>query len=120
MDAHAPTQQEVLSAIQKVAAVLGPRFAFGPFTPDDIGQEVAVFCLEALPRFRPEAGQLEGFLFRHAKNRLTNYKRDRLRRCDPPCRPCWSGLEHERGPACEAFARWKARNERPASCTPWT
>src|SRR5689334_18161862 len=100
MSVTQPTESEVLDAIHRVSAILGPKFAFGPYDVADIRQEVAVMCLQALPRYRPEAGNLEGFLYTHAKNRLKNLLRDKFRRNDPPCVQCHRA-DTEGGDSCQ-------------------
>jgi DNA-directed RNA polymerase specialized sigma24 family protein len=112
-----PSETEVLVAIENIAGVLGVRFRFGHFTVEDIKQQVAVFALEALPRFRPESGKLENFLYKHARNRLVNFKRDKSHRADPPCRPCYDGTPHQPGPQCRKFVAWQKRNAAKAALT---
>jgi hypothetical protein len=109
------SQEELLAAIKRVGDVLSVRFSFGTYEPYDIRQQIALFALEALPRFDSKAGKLEGFIFRHCKNRLTNMKRNVLRRADPPCQKCYDSVEHERGPACDRFVSWKERQDRKAA-----
>ena len=79
---------------------------------------IAVYALDALSRFCPEAGSLDGFLFRHVRNRLINAKRDLFRRADAPCKVCHNAVVdgapgHQDG-ECEVYRKWRERNDAKA------
>lgn len=85
------TTPEDLATIQKVADILAPRFTFGYYDLDDIKQEIFMFCLDALPRFNPaKKTSLYTYLYTHAKNRLSNLKRNKLER--PEKNRCQCGV----------------------------
>src|SRR4029453_14967600 len=66
------SEESFLAAVEKVSAILAPKYAFGPHDQDDIRQTIFVLALEALPRFEQERGGLEAFLYRHCANRPSN------------------------------------------------
>jgi hypothetical protein len=112
-----PSDPDVLAALSEVAAKLSPSFVFGSFSQADISQQVYLFGFEGLKLYdvrRP----LVNFLYAHCKNRLINFKRDNLRRADPPCRSCHAGRPcsgAERGQDCEPYREWRERNDSKAS-----
>ncbi|AWM38299.1 hypothetical protein GobsT_35750 [Gemmata obscuriglobus] len=59
---HGIPEAEFLAAVAHVARVLAAKFQFGMHDADDITQMVAVYALEALPRYDPVKGNLEGFV----------------------------------------------------------
>jgi len=67
------TRDEVDKVIDEVSSRFG-RLSFGIYNKDDIKQEAALFCIDALDRY--ESGPLENFLMVHAKNRLLNLIRN--------------------------------------------
>ena len=99
--------------------MLSKKFSFSYLDPDDIHQLIAVYALDALPRFRPEAGPLDGFLYRHVRNRLLNVKRDLYKRADAPCKVCHSaameGTPGHPDGECEVYRKWRERNAAKAS-----
>ncbi len=123
------TAEQVVVAINKVAEALTSH-AFGVHDADDVRQIVALHCLEVLPRYdpggflpngKPRRG-LEGLMYRHAKRRLINLRRDQWRRTDCPCRTCNDAVmrsarhtEHPDGAWCPAFLEWRKRNDAKAS-----
>ncbi|HEY1190775.1 MAG TPA: hypothetical protein VGE74_24305 [Gemmata sp.] len=118
------SEEQLLAAIAKVASVLSAKkLRLGIHDADDIGQIVAVLALEALPKYEPSKGGLEGFLFRHCSNRILNMRRDELGlRSDPPCKVCYQhalggGEGHPDGSTCPVFARWWARRQRRTNLT---
>jgi DNA-directed RNA polymerase specialized sigma24 family protein len=126
MTQHQPSQAEVLEAIEAVSRALSRLFPFGPYTADDLSQEIAVWCLEALGRYDPQPGPdgrptrpLANYFYRHAKNRLCNLFRDKYRRNDPPCLVCHHAVgrrtAHPGGEFCKRYLAWAARNEAKAS-----
>jgi DNA-directed RNA polymerase specialized sigma24 family protein len=106
------TEDAFLAAVERVANVLAKKFSFGSHEPDDIQQMTAVFALEALPRFQPGKGSLEGFIYAHCSNQLSNRRRDETgARNDPPCRICHdavcnAGPGHPDGQVCPEYTRW--------------
>lgn len=73
--------QEHLSIIQKVAKKL--RTSFSYYEPDDIEQEVFIFCVELMPKWdglRP----LENFLTVAAKKKLLTFIREKYYRSSDP------------------------------------
>lgn len=106
------TEAQVVATITHLGNVMAPSFVFGAYSVADIKQEIALFCLEALPRYDPDR-PLENFLRVHCQNRLTNLVRDKFRRSDPPCRLCHKGreFEHADHKMCEPYKVWKDRND---------
>lgn len=104
---------EVLATIEKIVSNLAPGFVFGYFSVEDIRQQGRLFALEALGRWDGKR-TLENFLFKHVKNRLINYKRDKFHRADPPCKECERAYPlaptHADGKYCAPFLEWKDRN----------
>jgi DNA-directed RNA polymerase specialized sigma24 family protein len=113
------TEAQVTETIRTVCKTLGPNFAFGYFSADDIEGEAAIFCIEALDRYEPNGWNpdgtpvrpLENFLYTHARNRLINLKRDKYHRTDPPCKVCSSNGRHADGEQCKKFKDWYKRNQ---------
>jgi DNA-directed RNA polymerase specialized sigma24 family protein len=107
--------EAVLATIEKVVSALAPGFVFGYFTVEDIRQQGRLYALDALKRYDGKR-TLENFLYKHVKNRLINYKRDKYHRADPPCKLCERAYPgpslHEDGEYCERFMEWKERNAR--------
>lgn len=106
------SENEVLDVIEDIADRLCRKYAFGPFTSEDIRQQVALEAIEALARFRPERGALQNFLARHCRNRLLNMRRCLLTRWeDLPCERCHAGeCCGKDGEFCEPYKRWRDRN----------
>jgi hypothetical protein len=107
-------EAELLRVIKHITTILSKKFSFGPHTEEDIGQEIAVMCLDALSRYNPEVGPFENYAFRHCKLRLINKKRDELKRCDAPCRKCNEGLPHEATKECKQHEKWAKRQRAKA------
>ena len=111
------TEEAFLTAINNLGGVLAAKFSFGSYEPEDIRQMVAVDALEALPRYHPEKGSLEGFLYRHCANRLSNRRRNETgARNDPPCAVCHAAVKgtgsgHADGLWCPEYSAWQARNQ---------
>lgn len=106
------TEAEVLAAIEKAVGILGPSFVFGFFDVEDVRQQGRLYALEVLERecYDP-ARPLENFLYSHVRNRLINFRRDKLRRNDPPCRRCHAGDPcGPDGEPCARYAGWAGRN----------
>lgn len=113
------SEADLLDAIARVARVLSPKFVFGSYTTEDIDQQIALFCLEALPRYDATSYPLPNFLYSHCKNRLLNLYRDKCRRNDPPCRGCAQAerpsAAHAGSGFCDAHVAWLARNDAKAN-----
>ena len=116
------TEEEVIQAIQTVCNAL-IKFKFGPYDDDDIRQQGAVFGIEVLNagRYDPRPGPdgkptrpLANFIFTHVRNRIINFKRDKYRRTDPPCKSCHEAIpgrtEHDDGQYCLKYEAWLKRN----------
>lgn len=107
------TEAEVLDAIEAVVSLLDNRYKLPGVDRDDMGQEIRLLCLEALPRYSPERGKLGGFLYQHSKNRLMNAMRDRVQRREPYCKRCAADdFCRPDGEPCKRHLRWKQRNAR--------
>jgi DNA-directed RNA polymerase specialized sigma24 family protein len=111
------TEKSFLAAVNHIAGVLSAKFQFGPHDKDDIAQIVSLHALEALPRFDPAKGNLEGFLYRHCSHRLCNMRRDETgSRTDTPCKTCFehalgAGDGHPDGSVCQDFVVWWNRRQ---------
>lgn len=123
---HVPegfTEADVLTAITRVQHALAKHWKFGIHDEEDLRQQIAVWCLEVLPRFDPggftEDGRpkrtLEGIMYRHSKNRAINNRRNQWRRTDSPCRTCYEAAmrgsrrtEHPGGDWCRRYMEWQA------------
>lgn len=109
------TEAEVVEAIQKAIKLLGKRYAFGIYTPEDIEQEACVKALEVLETEKYDASRpLPNFLYIHIRNRLSNLKRDKLMRNDAPCKACHSGNPCVEG-QCQKYREWYSRNRTKAN-----
>jgi DNA-directed RNA polymerase specialized sigma24 family protein len=108
----------VLAAIDNALRILAPKFTFGIYGLDDIYQEGRVWGIEAMPRYDPSL-PVGNFLYTHIRNRLSNLRRDKLKRNDPPCQVCHRAegkhTAHEDGQFCARYLSWKKRNERKAN-----
>lgn len=85
------TQAEVLAAIERVVGILAPSFAFGFYDVEDIKQEGRMAAMKKLYKYDPTR-PLENFLYAVVRSRLINFKRDKFKRSDPPCKECHAGL----------------------------
>jgi hypothetical protein len=111
------TEQKILDAVRRSLDLLAPQFAFGPYGVEDIEQEGYRIVLEVLDRGGYDSSRpFENFIYVHLKNRLINFRRDRYRRADAPCRRCHAGdfCTGAREP-CPRYAAWAARNEAKAN-----
>ena len=115
------SEKTLLAAIDKIGGILSAKVSFGSHTEDDIRQMVAVFALEALPRYDSTKGNIEGYLYRHCANRLSNARRDETgARNDPPCAVCFEaefkgGPGHPDGSICSLYREWRDRQNRKAT-----
>ncbi|HYH67675.1 MAG TPA: hypothetical protein VD866_23460 [Urbifossiella sp.] len=104
-------------AIEHVVRGLRRKFRSRVHGEDDTDQQIRLLCLQVLPKYRPEVGKLEGFLYRAVRNRMMNEARAEYGRvADPECRVCFDrergrGPGHAGGQPCDTHLRWKARNE---------
>lgn len=107
------TKAQVEQTIDIVVNRLGPRFQFGYFTAADMKQQGWIFALEALDRY-DENRPLENFMYTHVRNRFINFKRDKYKRNDAPCKLCHNALDgetkHDDGMYCSKYQAWKKRN----------
>ena len=104
------TEAEVMAAIENAVAILSPKYVFGYYALDDVQQEARIMGLECLPRYEPTK-PLANFVFSHIRNRLCNLIRNKLRRNDPPCKQCHTGLPCKPdGMLCDKYAGWVERN----------
>lgn len=95
------TEEQVTDLIIKIAKKIARNNKFSYYSIQDIEQELCIFALEALPRYKPEIAPLAVFLETHMHNRLKNFKRDKhfrhLTKCprcdDHSCPSCCKKLE---------------------------
>ena len=117
-------ETEFFVTIEHIVTILCAKFASSTsstyYDRDDLAQLIRLNAWEALPRFRPEAGSLDGFLFRHCKNRILNTLRAfHGRISEPPCRICHDahlgrGPGHDGGQNCKPYLAWLNRNKTKA------
>jgi hypothetical protein len=107
------TEKSVLDAVAKSVNVLAASFVFGPYEREDIEQQCYLFSFEVLEKEKYDpALPLENFLYIHIRNRLCNFRRDKLRRNDAPCLACHGGNPCQPGgQQCEKYAVWFERNQ---------
>lgn len=107
------TETEFLRATEKVIRILARSFVFGYFQLADIKQQATLFAIEAMERY-DTSRSLEGFLYTHIKNRLINFRRDKFRRNDTPCKSCHNSIEgeteHPDRQYCDKYKAWLKRN----------
>ena len=107
------SQEQFLTATEKVVNILASSFTFGYFERDDIKQQARLFAIEAMARYDPSR-PLDNFLYSHIRNRLINFRRDKFRRNDPPCLACHNSIPgatiHEDRQYCEKYSAWLKRN----------
>jgi DNA-directed RNA polymerase specialized sigma24 family protein len=104
------TEADVLAVVDKLADRMAKRFAFGPYSADDLRQQCFVWTLELLPKFKP-GGRLENFLQVALKNKLRNLRRKRLRRAEVPCKVCHEHGHHGDGAKCRSYRIWEEGND---------
>jgi hypothetical protein len=113
------TEAQVIEEIDKVTRTLAPKYTFGPYDRDDIKDQGWVYAIEVLDReVYDHTRPLANFLYIHVRNRLSNFKRDNLRRNDPPCQACHRGDLCGRdgeGSECKKYAAWRKRNQDKAN-----
>lgn len=112
---HSVPESEFLAATSHIAKVLYPKFGSVHGTADDFAQQVALWALEASPKFDPAVGTFGAFAYRHARNRAMNALRDRVSRRDPPCASCHAGTPCRDSAHCPAYGRWFERNRTKAN-----
>lgn len=111
------TPQEVEEIILKIARKIAPSFKFGYHTVSDMIQQASIFACEALATGKYDGKRpLEGFLYTCMLTRLINFRRDKYRRTDSPCKLCYSYengfTQHTDGMHCTKFLIWHKRNVR--------
>jgi len=109
------TEGEVLALLEKITKSLAAGFVFGFHTYKDILQTAMQFALESLELYEVKPGRsLDKFLYCSVKNKLINFKRDKLYRPTPPCdlcSNCASGSTgHADGQFCKKYLKWRKRN----------
>lgn len=115
------TEEEVLGVIDRVVNILAFNFKFGYFDIDDMKQQGRMYAIEAMPRYKPDVGNLYNFLRSHIRNRFLNLHRDKLSRHQPPCQGCPfhdPNLQQSTNKCtafadrleCDKFAGWEKRN----------
>jgi DNA-directed RNA polymerase specialized sigma24 family protein len=108
------TEDALVADIEKAVAILAPSFVFGYMDVDDVRQEARLFGIQAVEKWdtsRPFAN----FAYTHIRNRLINWRRDKLRRNDPPCASCHGGRPCNEGSFCKRYAEWAGRNNAKAN-----
>ena len=81
------TEQEFLETVDRVVSFLAAKFRFGYFEIADMKQQGRLFAIEAMGRYDGKR-RLDSFLFIHIRNRFINFKRDKYKRSEPPCKSC--------------------------------
>jgi len=109
--------KEVDEIILKIARKVAPSFRFGSHTNADMIQQAAMFACEALASGKYDSTRpLENFLYTSVINKLINFRRDKFRRTDTPCKLCYGYDDnftgHSDGRYCEIFKVWHKRNVR--------
>lgn len=115
------TEKQFVETVDRIANRLARRFRFGYHDVDDIKQQARFFAIEAMPKY-DSSRPLENFLWKHVKNRLCNYKRDKYERHEKPCAKCQHFItddvegdrcclhEDENQEECRAYSLWVVRN----------
>lgn len=81
------SEEDFISAVNKVAKKLIYKFKFGYHSSEDMKQQAMIFAIEGLEKYDPSK-PLENFLWTHIRNRLFNYKRDNYHRPNNVCLTC--------------------------------
>ncbi len=112
------TEEEVLDVIASTVSYLAPSFKFGYYDIDDMKQEGAIFCFDALPSFNFEKSSqtnvkdaLLTFLKTHVRWRFLNMRRKYLIRLEPPscnCELCKTDSHNRLD--CKKYSSWVRRN----------
>ncbi|AMV29395.1 hypothetical protein VT84_33685 [Gemmata sp. SH-PL17] len=109
------SEQEFTRTVDQIARLLFKKFGTLHGGRDDFRQQVALWALEALPRYDP-GRPLDGFLMRHVRNRALNWSRDHYFRPEPACVQCHSGSPcGPDGTLCQKHVLWLKRNEAKAN-----
>lgn len=107
------TEEEVISIIDNIARRICRKFKFGYYDTDDIKQEARLFALQALEKY-DGVRNLEGFLWVHVKNHLSNLKRNKFERRTPPCVECKNSCNphgDQDTNDCLVYRKWRQRND---------
>ena len=116
------TESQILDIIEDIGSYFAPFFSFGYYDKNDIKQEVAIFCMEALPRFNTKKHtSVKTYLVNHVRNRLLNLRRDKLIRYQTPCPDCPKWLKRKKMcrkyrdelsvEECPRIIKWRKYNE---------
>lgn len=100
---------EYFKTLKEVARRLCNRFKFGYYTGEDIYQEAILLGMEAFSRWDQQK-EPASFIYIHLTNRLHNIYRNKARRNDCPCQPCFEGNFCEAG-GCTQYKNWWNRNQ---------
>jgi hypothetical protein len=107
------TEEQIAEILNRVAGLIAYKFRFSYHEPDDVRQQAIIFGIEALERYRPEKGTLDGFLYHHMRVRTINHIRDTFQRNDPPCKKtCHVGRFCSGQKECDRYLAWRRRNKR--------
>jgi DNA-directed RNA polymerase specialized sigma24 family protein len=109
------TEQEILAIIDGLLDILAHRYKFSYYALEDIKQEGRIIAITGLEGY-DESRPLQNFLYRHLKNRLSNFVRDNYVRNESPCKLCrrktQGKTEHADGQFCEKHLAWRKRMNR--------
>ena len=104
--------------VEHIVTVLCSKFAsstsFTYYDKNDLAQLIRLNAWEALPRFRPEAGSLDGFLVQALQKPHPQHPSGRFRDAflhRPPCQICHDahlerGPGHDGGQNCKPYLAW--------------
>lgn len=102
-------EAEIVRIMQTVARALAPAYRFGYHSVADIEQEGVYYAILALEHGRYDVSRpLENFLYVHMRNRMSNAKRDKYTRAEPPC-SCCPPFSPPAFP-CQKWTDWSRRN----------
>lgn len=114
------TEEEVIDVVNRVVHKVASAFRFGYYSYEDLVQEGWVEAIELLAKKKyDEVRPLEKLLLVHIKRRLSNLKRNKYKRNDPPCTVCHNAFlngkaskckKKENGKTCERYRKWVQRN----------
>jgi len=95
---HNITYNDIEDIIEYLVKTKSRNYSFDCFEPDDIGQEIRIICLNALPKLRPDEQPRDkwvNFFGRCVDNGLKNLKRDRYIRTSFADKKKYEQLEDE-------------------------
>ena len=112
------SEAEFLKVLKRITTKLAYHWQFGIHKQEDIEQEIARFCLEALYKYNGKY-PLYTFLLVDVNNKLINLKRDEFYRPTCPCNLCNNKKQGETNHFdkryCKQFVEWKDRNAHKAN-----